>query len=48
MAVKETLHMARPLAPATVGVQPTTAPLTAIIQPQVKPPRPRDEGTLND
>jgi len=31
------LHLARPLAPATVGVQPTTAPLTVIIQPQVRP-----------
>jgi translation initiation factor 3 subunit F len=31
------LHLARPLAPVTVGVQPTTAPLTVIIQPQVCP-----------
>jgi translation initiation factor 3 subunit F len=29
------LHLARPLAPASIGVQPTTAPLNVIIQPQV-------------
>ena len=35
------LHLARPLAPAVIGVQPTTAPLNVIIQPQVRisPPR---------
>jgi hypothetical protein len=30
------LHLARPLAPAVIGVQPTTAPLNVIIQPQVR------------
>ena len=29
------LHLARPLAPAVIGVQPTTAPLNVIVQPQV-------------
>jgi len=29
------LHLARPLGPAIVGSQPTTAPLNVIIQPQV-------------
>jgi translation initiation factor 3 subunit F len=29
------LHLARPLAPAVMGVQTTTAPLNVIIQPQV-------------
>lgn len=29
------LHLSRPLAPASLGVQPTTAPLNVIIQPQV-------------
>lgn len=29
------LHLARPLGPAAVGSQPTTAPLNVIIQPQV-------------
>ncbi|KUJ15621.1 Mov34-domain-containing protein [Mollisia scopiformis] len=28
------LHLARPLAPAVIGVQPTTAPLNVILQPQ--------------
>ena len=32
------LHLARPLAPAVIGVQPTTAPLNVIIQPQVRFP----------
>jgi hypothetical protein len=38
MAVKTEsfLHLARPLAPAVIGVQPTTAPLNVIIQPQVR------------
>jgi translation initiation factor 3 subunit F len=31
------LHLARPLAPSAIGVQPTTAPLNVIIQPQVRP-----------
>ena len=30
------LHLARPLAPSAIGVQPTTAPLNVIIQPQVR------------
>jgi hypothetical protein len=30
------LHLARPLAPSAMGVQPTTAPLNVIIQPQVR------------
>ncbi|KAL8876820.1 MAG: hypothetical protein Q9198_005049, partial [Flavoplaca austrocitrina] len=29
------LHLARPLGPATIGSQPTTAPLNVVIQPQV-------------
>ena len=29
------LHLARPLGPAAVGSQPTTAPLNVVIQPQV-------------
>ncbi|KAG4443465.1 hypothetical protein IFR05_001035 [Cadophora sp. M221] len=28
------LHLARPLAPASIGVQPTTAPLNVVVQPQ--------------
>jgi translation initiation factor 3 subunit F len=35
VATESFLHLARPLAPATVGQQPTTAPLNVIIQPQV-------------
>ena len=30
------LHLARPLGPAAIGLQPTTAPLNVIIQPQVR------------
>ena len=30
------LHLARPLGAAALGVQPTTAPLNVIIQPQVQ------------
>jgi translation initiation factor 3 subunit F len=29
------LHLARPLGPAPVGAQPSTAPLNVVIQPQV-------------
>ena len=38
MAVKTEsfLHLARPLAPSVMGVQPTTSPLNVIIQPQVR------------
>jgi len=32
------LHLARPLGPAVIGSQPTTAPLNVIIQPQVGSP----------
>lgn len=32
------LHLARPLGPAAVGAQPTTAPLNVVIQPQVSLP----------
>ena len=32
------LHLARPLGPAVVGSQPTTAPLSVVIQPQVRFP----------
>lgn len=30
------LHLARPLGPAAIGLQPSTAPLNVIIQPQVR------------
>jgi translation initiation factor 3 subunit F len=30
------LHLARPLGPAPVGAQPSTAPLNVAIQPQVR------------
>ena len=29
------LHLARPLGPAPIGTQPSTAPLNVVIQPQV-------------
>lgn len=35
VATENFLHLARPLAPAVIGVQPTTAPLNVVIQPQV-------------
>lgn len=35
VATESFLHLARPLAPAVIGVQPTTAPLNVILQPQV-------------
>jgi hypothetical protein len=38
------LHLARPLAPAVIGVQPTTAPLNVIIQPPVRFPLTHKEG----
>ncbi|KAI9673282.1 MAG: hypothetical protein M1829_004347 [Trizodia sp. TS-e1964] len=34
MAKSSFLHLARPLGPAVIGTQPTTAPLNVIIQPQ--------------
>jgi hypothetical protein len=30
------LHLARPLGPAPIGAQPSTAPLNVVIQPQVR------------
>jgi hypothetical protein len=32
------LHLARPLGPAPIGAQPSTAPLSVVIQPQVQFP----------
>lgn len=32
--IDSSLHLSRPLGPAAVGVQPTTTPLTVVIQPQ--------------
>jgi len=33
------LHLARPLGPASIGSQPSTAPLSVVIQPQVRSSR---------
>ncbi|KFY81665.1 hypothetical protein V500_11202 [Pseudogymnoascus sp. VKM F-4518 (FW-2643)] len=35
VAAESFLHLARPLGPTAVGIQPTTAPLNVIVQPQV-------------
>jgi hypothetical protein len=35
VATESFLHLSRPLAPAVIGVQPTTTPLNVVIQPQV-------------
>ena len=35
VAADSFLHLARPLGPAAIGSQPSTAPLNVIVQPQV-------------
>ena len=43
------LHLARPLGPASMGTQPSTAPLNVAIQPQVcDKPRSRLPALLSD
>jgi translation initiation factor 3 subunit F len=37
------LHLARPLGPAPVGAQPSTAPLNVVIQPQVRAQPPHSD-----